>query len=109
MLRDACYMMIMFRFNPKSRLLARTKSGIMLGKVVAIEIDQSTGRIVNFLVASNRVFSVLSDKNFVINWSQVVDWIEDEIIVADATVRDAMGNVAMSPQATPPAQCSELT
>jgi len=88
--------------------MARTKTGIVLGRVVAIEIDQSTGRIANFLVASNRVLPVLSDKSFVITWNQVVDWVDDAIIVADATVRDAVGNIAMAPPVAPPAQCSEL-
>ncbi|MFA6100355.1 MAG: PRC-barrel domain-containing protein [Patescibacteria group bacterium] len=92
----------MFRFSPKSRLMARTKSGTMLGTVVAIEVDPSTGRIVNFLVTSNRVLSVLSDNSFVIAWNQVVDWLEDEIIVADAFVRgSAAVNIAVAASGTP--------
>ncbi len=75
---------------------------------MAIEIDQSTGRIVDFLVSSNRILPVLSEKNFVITWSQVMDWVDDEVIVADATVRDAVGNIAVAPPVSPPAQCSEL-
>lgn len=98
----------MFRFNPKSRLMARTKSGAVLGRVVAIEIDQATGRIVHFLVASGRMLSVLSDESLVIAWNQVVEWLDEEIIVADAVVMaNAKANVAT--RISPPAQCSELS
>lgn len=91
----------MFRFSPKSRLTARTKSGTLLGVVIAIEVDQATGRISNFLVASSRVLSVISDKSLAIAWSQVVDWQDDEIIVADAVEREAAVNLAVATQATP--------
>lgn len=82
--------------------MARTKSGVMLGRVVAVEVDPSTGRIVHFLVTSSRVLSVLSDNSFVIAWNQVVDWLEDEVIVADAFVRgSAAVNIAVATPGTP--------
>lgn len=99
----------MFRFSPKSRLTARTKSGTLLGVVVAVEIDQATGKIVNFLVASSRVLSVISDKSLAIDWSQVVDWQDDEIIVADAVERQTAPNIAVATPATPSVQMSDLT
>ena len=95
------YVVDMFRFSPKSRLLARTRSGILLGKVVAIEVDRETGRIVDFLVVPKHMFSVFYDKALVIAWSQVVDWLEEEIIVSDAVVEAESKYVALASPYSP--------
>ena len=97
----------MFKFSPKSRLTVRTKSGTLLGVVITVEVDQATGRIDTFLVAASRVLSVISDKSLAINWSQVVDWQNDEIIVADAVESQAAVNIAVAAPVTPSVQMSE--
>ncbi len=97
----------MFKFSPKSRLTVRTKSGTLLGVVITVEVDQATGRIDTFLVAASRVLSVISDKSLAINWSQVVDWQDDEIIVADAVESQAAVNIAVATPVTPSVQMSE--
>jgi sporulation protein YlmC with PRC-barrel domain len=91
----------MFRFSPKSRLTARTRSGTQLGKVMVVEIDEATGRIATFLVAANGLLSVLSDKTLAIAWSQIVDWQGDEIVVDDAVERLGAANLAVANPATP--------
>lgn len=100
-------MLSMFKFSPKSRLTARTKSGVLLGVVVAVEVDETTGRIVQFLVSSNRVMSVITDKVLVIAWSQVIDWKENEIVVADGVVAQEVAKIALSQAAGTSAQFSE--
>ncbi|MDD2786272.1 MAG: PRC-barrel domain-containing protein [Patescibacteria group bacterium] len=97
----------MFKFSPKSRLTARTRSGVLLGTVVAVEIDETTGRIVQFLVSANRVISAITDNVLVIAWSQVIDWKEDEIIVSDGAVARETAKVALSQAAGTPAHFSE--
>ncbi|MHB8830578.1 MAG: PRC-barrel domain-containing protein [Patescibacteria group bacterium] len=97
----------MFKFSPKSRLTVRAKSGTLLGVVITVEVDQATGRIATFLVAASRVLSVISDKSLAIDWSQVVDWQDDEIIVADAVESQAAVNIAVATPATPSVQMSE--
>ncbi len=79
----------------------------MLGVVITVEVDQATGRIDTFLVAASRVLSVISDKSLAINWSQVVDWQDDEIIVADAVESQAAVNIAVATPVTPSVQMSE--
>lgn len=97
----------MFKFSPKSRLMARTKSGVQLGSVVAVEVDQLTGRIAVFLVAANRVLSVISDKVLAIAWNQVLEWQDGEIVVADAAVHQEASNVAMAAPAVPRSLASD--
>lgn len=76
----------MFRFTPKSRLMAQTKSGTALGKVLAIEVDEQTGRISSFLISAHRAIPAIFDKVLLVDWNQVVEWKSDILIVADATV-----------------------
>lgn len=76
----------MFSFTPKSRLMAQTKSGTALGKVLAIEVDEQTGRIANFLISAHRVIPAILDKVLLVDWNQVVEWQSDVLIVADAVV-----------------------
>lgn len=91
----------MFRFSPKSRLLARTKSGILLGKVIAIEVDRRTGRIADFLVVPNHMFAAFYDKAQVIAWTQVIDWLEEEIVVSDAVVEAESKYIALASPYSP--------
>jgi len=98
----------MFKFSPKSRLMARTKSGNQLGSVVAVEVDQMTGRIAVFLVAANRVLSVISDKTLAIAWNQVVEWQEGEIVVADAVAKEGAVNIAVATPAAPRSFASDV-
>jgi len=76
----------MFRFTPKSRLMAQTKSGLALGKVLAIEVDEQTGRIVNFSISAHRAVPAIIDKVLLVAWDQVVDWRAEVLVVADAAV-----------------------
>lgn len=76
----------MFRFSPKSRLMAQTKSGLALGRVLTIEVDEQTGRIVNFSISAHRAIPVILDKVLLVDWNQVVEWRSDVLIVADAVV-----------------------
>lgn len=76
--------------------MVRTKTGTALGRVVAIEVDEGTGRIAKFLVSGNRLMPVILDNALAIAWEQVIDWQADEITVTDAVVREGAMNVAMA-------------
>lgn len=91
----------MFIFTPKSRLMAQTKSGIALGKVLAIEVDEQTGKIVNFSISAHRAIPAIIDRVLLVAWNQVVEWREDVLIVADAVVgsRAMASSVASNSQA----------
>ncbi len=99
----------MFRFAPKSRLTARIKSGQILGRVISIEVDPATGRIEHFVVASQYVLPRLLDKTLIIAWSQVIEWKEDEIIVADAVLPIGVSAIAFASPQAPSANMKERT
>jgi sporulation protein YlmC with PRC-barrel domain len=86
----------MFSFIPKSKLLVATKSGLNLGKVTSVEIDSLTGKISAFHVSSSHVIPRLLDGELVINWTQVVDWQDNTIIVSDTAVPAEAKNLAMA-------------
>lgn len=83
-------------FYPKSKLYAQTKSGIDLGKVVAVEIDELSGKIQSFHVASSHVLPRLLDSELIIGWKQIIDWQDDKIIVTDTVVPSESRNIAMA-------------
>ncbi|MFZ6015717.1 MAG: PRC-barrel domain-containing protein [Patescibacteria group bacterium] len=86
----------MFLFSPKSKLSARTKSGIFLGRVNRIAINPDDGRIREFIISSHHVIPRLLNNELIIAWNQILDWQEDEIIVADAAVPAEAAKVAFS-------------
>lgn len=100
--------MIMNSFSPKSKLIAMTKSGIDLGKVSSVKIDTTTGKIISFSVASAHVIPRLLDSELIISWSQVIDWNQDNIIVADAVVTAEAKNLALAPSKKAGAHLSSL-
>ncbi len=91
----------MFIFTPKSRLMAQTKSGIALGKVLAIEVDEQTGRIINFSISAHRAIPAIIDSVLLVAWDQVVDWRSDVLIVADAVVGSQVVSVASNAGTSP--------
>ncbi len=97
----------MFNFTPKSRLTARIKSGQVLGRVISIEVDPATGRIEHFVVASQYVLPRLLDKTLIVAWSQVIEWKEDEIIVADAVLPVGASSIAFASPQVPNANMKE--
>ncbi|MFA6447600.1 MAG: hypothetical protein WCW31_05110 [Patescibacteria group bacterium] len=97
----------MFNFTPKSRLIARIKSGQVLGRVIGIEVDPATGRIEHFVVASQYVLPRLLDKTLIVAWSQVIEWKEDEIIVADTVLPVGASVIAFASPQVPNANMKE--
>lgn len=97
----------MFNFTPKSRLTARIKSGQVLGRVINIEVDPATGRIESFIVASQYVLPRLLDKTLIIAWSQVIEWNEDELIVADTALPVGASAIAFASPQSPSANMKE--
>jgi len=83
-------------FYPKYKLYAQTKSGVDLGKVIAVEIDESNGKIASFHVASSHVLPRLLDSSLIINWKQVIDWRDKMIIVTDAVLPAESKNIAIA-------------
>ena len=84
------------RFTPKARIQVRTVSGQDLGRVAGVEIDADTGRITVFFVSGPGMLPRLLDQGLAIAWSQVVEWTDEALIVADAAVPVAAAQVAMS-------------
>lgn len=97
----------MFTFSPKSKLSARTKSGILLGRVTLVRINPDDGKITEFCIASTHVIPRLLDQELIIGWNQVLDWRDDEIIVADAAVPAEAVKIALSRAPEMPAHFSE--
>lgn len=83
-------------FQPKNKILAKTKSGIDLGKVVYVEIDELTGKIDSFHVSSLHVLPRLLDNLLIIKWNQVVRWEKNILIVTDTILPKTAKNRAIS-------------
>ncbi len=97
----------MHRFDVKNRLAVRTKSGHRLGKVSAVQVDQATGKVATFFVAADNVIKGLLGQELSVSWSQVVDWQEDELVVADGTVPGGATAVAFAAPSAPQASLSD--
>ena len=66
---------------------ARTKSGIVLGKVMDLEIDIDKCELVKFIVAKSIIAKSILQEELIIDRSQVVEINEKEIIVDDLVAR----------------------
>lgn len=67
------------------RLVVKTISGEVLGKIKSWEIDTDEQMIVQYIVSS----SPLRGRKFIIHRGQVKSFTETEMIVDDSVVRDA--------------------
>ncbi len=89
--------------------MARTKSGHKLGRVSHVEVDEMTGRVMAFYVAAEGMIKGLLGNELAIQWHQVLEWKDDEIIVADGSVPQGATGVAYAgtPNASPAMNLSE--
>ncbi len=67
-------------------LPVQTRSGIAIGKVVSLDMDVDTGRVVSFHVKSGNLVTGLLSDELMISWASVVELKPKALIVADNTV-----------------------
>jgi len=95
-------------FTSKHRLTVITVSGTELGRVSCVDIDEATGRIQTFFVASSHMIPRLMDRELSIAWEQVIDWKDDKLIVADTVVPVQAANIALAADTGPGAHLSTM-
>ncbi len=66
----------------------RTVSGFHLGKVLGVEIAVETASAVALIVRPRGILEPLLGGEFTIPWIDIVEFKEEEIVVADGTVKD---------------------
>jgi sporulation protein YlmC with PRC-barrel domain len=74
----------------------RTKSGIVLGKVMDLEIDIDKCELVKFIVAKSIIAKSILQEELIIDRSQVIEINEKEIIVDDLVARGASDEYAQA-------------
>lgn len=81
------------QFSPL-RLPVRTESGQALGHVVNVIIDPDTQAIVSYHVKPSRLVPDMVRSPLIIHHSQIVSLSESEIVVDDASTKQASSNTA---------------
>ncbi|MFH1620610.1 MAG: PRC-barrel domain-containing protein [Patescibacteria group bacterium] len=63
-----------------------TQSGIKIGRLSSLEIDEQTGKLIAIKVLTPGLVPHLMNEELMINWPQIVSMSLEKIIIVDASV-----------------------
>ncbi len=73
-----------------------TQSGIKVGKLTSLEIDEQTGRLIAIRVLCPGLVPHLMNQELLVNWPQIIKISLEKIIIIDASVPVASKLLAKS-------------